>query len=212
MITLDIISDPVCPWCYIGKTHFDRAVESRGVQPFDIHWRPFQLNPDMPAAGMDRRAYLEQKFGPDGAKKSYARIEEHAKAAGLELRFDLIKRTPNTFDAHRLIRWARTSGAQTPLVERLFASYFERGEDIGDRDLLLDIAESVGMERAVVKELFDRDADREALQTEEATVREIGVNSVPTFVVAGKHVVSGAQPPELWERVLDELTGAPAAG
>lgn len=205
MITLDIVSDPICPWCYIGKANFDRAVETTGVQPFDIFWRPFQLNPDMPQGGVDRRAYLEKKFGPEKATRVYAQIEEQAKSAGLDLRFDLIERTPNTFDAHRLIRWSRTTGAQTALVSQLFARYFERGEDIGDRDLLLEAGVSVGMERDVVQRLFDGDADRELLETEEATAREIGVNGVPTFIVAGKHVVTGAQPPELWTSVLEEL-------
>lgn len=206
MITLDIISDPICPWCYIGKTHFDLAVEKKGVQPFDISWRPFQLNPDMPEGGMDRRSYLEKKFGPERAVSFYKQIEDTAKAAGLDVRFDLIERTPNTFDAHRLIRWARANGTQTPLVSQLFVRYFERGEDIGDRELLLEVAVSNGMEREVVKKLFESDADSETLRKEEQMAREIGVNGVPTFIVAGKHVVNGAQPPELWENVLDELS------
>ena len=205
MITLDIISDPICPWCYIGKANFEKAVEAKGYQPFDIFWRPFQLNPDMPKGGMDRRKYLEAKFGAERAETFYKQIEDHAKGAGLDVRFDLIERTPNTFDAHRLIRWSRSTGMQNAVVNQLFVRYFERGEDLGDRDLLLDVAESVGMERAVVKQLYDNDADRELLETEESTAREIGVNGVPTFIVANKHVVTGAQPPDLWENVLDEL-------
>lgn len=205
MITLDIISDPICPWCYIGKSNFDKAVEAKGLQPFDIFWRPFQLNPDMPKGGMDRRAYLEGKFGAERAATFYKQIEDHAKEAGLDVRFDLIERTPNTFDAHRLIRWSRTTGSQTALVNQLFVRYFERGEDLGDRDLLIEAGESVGMERDVVARLFESDADRELLETEEATAREIGVNGVPTFIVANKHVVTGSQPPELWESVIGEL-------
>lgn len=205
MITLDIISDPICPWCYIGKAHFEKAVEAKGVQPFDIFWRPFQLNPDMPEGGMNRRAYLEGKFGAERAEQFYKQIEDTAKAAELDVRFDLIETTPNTFDAHRLIRWARSTGMQSAVVNQLFVRYFERGENIGDRDLLIEVGHSVGMERDVVAELFASDADRELLQTEEATAREIGVNGVPTFIVAGKHVVTGAQPPEMWENVLEEL-------
>lgn len=206
MITLDIISDPVCPWCYIGKANFDRAVEMKGVQPFDIAWRPFQLNPDMPKGGTDRRAYLARKFGTEKAEQFYRQIEKHAEEVGLHLRFDLIERMPNTFDAHRLIRWSRATGDQSALVAQLFARYFERGEDIGDRDLLIEAGVSVGMDRDVLARLFEGDADRELLETEEAAAREIGVNGVPTFIVAGKHVVTGAQPPELWAKVLDELT------
>ncbi len=205
MIQLDVISDPICPWCYIGKTNLETALREKGFNPFDIFWRPFQLNPDMPDGGMDRRAYLAAKFGAERAEKFYKQIEEHAKSVGLDLRFDRIETTPNTFDAHRLIRWSRSAAAQNEVVDRLFRLYFIDGADIGDRDLLLDVAEGVGMERAVVARLYEGDADRELVQNEEATAREIGVNGVPTFIVAGKHVVTGAQPPDLWARVLDEL-------
>jgi len=210
MIQLDVISDPICPWCYIGKANLDSAVKAKGFQPFEVYWRPFQLNPDMPKGGMDRRAYLAAKFGTERAEKFYRQIEDHARQAGLDVRFDRIERTPNTFDAHRLIRWSRSAAAQTEVVDRLFRLYFIDGADIGDRDLLLDVADAVGMDRDVVARLYEGDADREILETEESTAREIGVNGVPTFIVAGKHVVSGAQPPELWEKVLDELR--PGAG
>ena len=211
MIQLDVISDPICPWCYIGKANLDAAVRAKSFQPFDVAWRPFQLNPDMPKGGMNRRAYLAAKFGTERAERFYAQIEAAAREAGLDVRFDRIETTPNTFDAHRLIRWSRSAGAQTRVVERLFELYFREGADIGDRDLLLDVAAAVGMDRAIVARLYEGDADRELVEQEEATAREIGVNGVPTFIVAGKHVVTGAQPPELWERVLDELaekTGA----
>jgi len=206
-IQLDVISDPICPWCYIGKAHFDAATRKKGAHPFDVFWRPFQLNPDMPKGGMNRRAYLAAKFGAERAESFYRQIEDHARAAGLEVRFDLIETTPNTFDAHRLIRWSRAAGAQTAVVEDLFERYFLKGENIGDRDLLLDVAESAGMVREIVASLLAEDADRDLVAKEEATAREIGVNGVPTFVIAGRHVVTGAQPPEMWERVLDELAG-----
>lgn len=209
MITLDIISDPICPWCYIGKTHLDAAIQRVGFQPFDIMWRPFQLNPTMPPEGMDRRAYLEAKFGKDNATQFYGQIEKAAQDVGLNVRFDLIKRTPNTFDAHRLIRWSRSTGQQSLLVHSLFVRYFEKGDDISDRDLLLDAAVAIGMDRGVVAGLFERDADRELVETEEASAREMGVGSVPTFIVANKHVVTGAQPPELWAQVLEELAAKP---
>lgn len=209
MITLDIISDPICPWCYIGKTNLETAIQRAGFNPFDIFWRPFQLNPDMAPEGMDRRAYLNAKFGEDRATQFYSQIEDHARDAGLDVRFDLIARTPNTFDAHRLIRWSRSTGQQNALVHQLFIRYFERGEDISDRELLLDAAETVGMDREVVAGLYERDADRELLETEESAAREIGVNGVPTFIVANRHVVTGAQPPEMWEKVLAELAENP---
>lgn len=206
MVKLDILSDPICPWCYIGKTHLDRALEAHPDHPFNIEWHPFQLNPDMPPGGMDRRTYLEAKFGgPDGAAQIYGRIEEVAKAAGLKVHFDRIARTPNTLDAHRLIHWAGLEGVQTAVVTRLFKAYFENGQDIGDAGVLLEIAEGVGLDRALIGRLLDSDADREDIRARDAHARARGVTGVPTFVVANTHVVAGAQPPELWAKVLDEL-------
>lgn len=128
MTKLDIISDPICPWCYIGKAHLDRALEAAPEHNFDIEWHPFQLNPDMPAGGMDRRLYLETKFGgKEQAVRAYAPVVEHAQSAGLEIAFDKIKTTPNTFNAHRLIYWAGIEGCQTPVVAGLFRAYFKLG-------------------------------------------------------------------------------------
>ncbi len=213
MVKLDILSDPICPWCYIGKTHLDRALEQHPDHPFEIEWHPFQLNPDMPAEGMDRRAYLEAKFGgPEGATEVYGRIEDTARAAGLDVAFDRIERTPNTLDAHRLIHWAGLEGRQTAIVTRLFKAYFENGEDIGDTAVLLDIAEGAGLDRAMIARLLDSDADREDIRARDAHARARGVTGVPTFVIANTHVVPGAQPPELWSQVLSELAQAASDG
>ncbi len=142
MVKLDILSDPICPWCYIGKANLDRALERAGDHPFAIEWHPFQLNPDMPAAGMDRRAYLEAKFGgKDGAVKAYAPVVEHAKKAGLTINFEAIQTTPNTLDAHRLIHWAGLEERQTPVVSGLFRAYFVDGRNIGDAVVLADITD-----------------------------------------------------------------------
>ncbi len=208
MVKLDILSDPICPWCYIGKAHLDRALESHPDHPFTIEWHPFQLNPDMPDEGMDRRDYLEAKFGgADGAAQVYGRIADAATAAGLKIDFDGIGRTPNTLDAHRLIHWSGLEGRQTATVTRLFKAYFENGEDIGDKAVLLDIAEGVGLDRAMTERLLDGDADREDIRARDLHARERGVTGVPTFVLANTHVVTGAQPPELWNKVLDDLAG-----
>jgi predicted DsbA family dithiol-disulfide isomerase len=127
MIPLDIISDPICPWCYIGWTNLARAMEARPDHPFAIEWHPFQLNPEMPEGGMDRREYLEHKFGgKDGAVTAYAPVVEHAERAGLTLNLDRIARTPNTIDAHRLIHWAGVEGRQTPVALGAFPSLFRR--------------------------------------------------------------------------------------
>ncbi|MGC8202405.1 DsbA family oxidoreductase [Aliiroseovarius sp. PTFE2010] len=206
MIKLDIFSDPICPWCYIGKTNLDRALEQRPDHPFAIEWHPFQLNPDMPADGMDRIEYLETKFGGrDGVVKSYGPVLEHAEKAGLKLDLPAIERTPNTLDAHRLIHWAGVEGAQTPVVSALFAAYFKEGRDIGDHQVLADIAIRFGMDRDVTLRLLDSDADVDLIRQRDAHARERGVDAVPLFIVGGRHAVPGAQPPELWLQVLDEL-------
>ena len=206
MIKLDILSDPICPWCYIGKANLDRALEKVGDHPFEIEWHPFQLNPDMPAKGMDRREYLETKFGgKEQAVQVYARIAEAAEAAGLAINFEGIKRTPNTMNAHRLIHWAGLEGQQTPVVAALFVAYFKDGRDIGDVDVLADIADAAGLDAAMVRRLLQSDGDIEDIRARDAWAREKGVTGVPTFIVAQQHAVPGAQPPELWEQVIREL-------
>ncbi len=210
MVKLDIISDPICPWCYIGKTLLDRALEARPNHPFVIEWHPFQLNPDMPKDGMDRRAYLEQKFGgKEQAVKVYAQIAEHAEAAGLKLDLGGISRTPNTLDAHRLILWAGIEGIQTPVARALFRAYFEEARDIGDHDVLADIADGMEMDAAMVLKLLKSDADLDTIRERDAAFRQMGINSVPTYIVGGKHAVPGSQPTDLWLRVIDELAENP---
>lgn len=208
MITLDILSDPICPWCYIGWTNLAKALAARPDHPFTIEWHPFQLNPGMPAEGMDRRAYLEAKFGgKDGAVRAYAPVLAHAEAAGLALDFEKIARTPNTLDAHRLIHWAGLEGRQTPLVVALFAAYFTQGRDIGDHATLIDIAADVGLDRAMIATLLAGSADRAEIAARDSHTRARGINGVPSFVIAGQHVLSGAQPTDTWIAVIDEIAG-----
>ncbi|WP_187430609.1 hypothetical protein ROLI_021540 [Roseobacter fucihabitans] len=205
-IKLDIMSDPICPWCFIGKAHLDKALSDIPDHPFAIEWHPFQLNPDMPRAGMDRRAYLEGKFGgKDGAVRAYAPVVQAAEAAGLTIDFEGMKRTPNTLDAHRLIHWAGIEGRQTAAVSALFQAYFGQARDIGDHDVLADIADGIEMDAAVVRKLLETEADAQDIRDRDAHSRSMGINSVPTFIVAGKHAVPGAQPPELWAKVIEEL-------
>jgi predicted DsbA family dithiol-disulfide isomerase len=207
MIKLDILSDPICPWCFIGKSNLDRALEQRPDHPFAIEWHPFQLNPDMPAEGMDRRAYMEAKFGGrDGAVRAYTPVLQAAERAGLTLNFEGIARTPNTLDAHRLIHWAGLEGRQTAAVSALFRAYFVDGQDIGDRATLADIAARIGLDRAMTERLLSSDADAEDIRARDAHARERGVTGVPTFVIANQHVVVGAQPADLWLQVIDELS------
>ncbi|GGG75465.1 polyketide biosynthesis protein [Salipiger pallidus] len=206
MVTLDIFSDPICPWCYIGKAQLDAALLDAPDHPFQMRWRPFMLNPDMPAEGMDRRAYLETKFGGQkGAVDAYMPISEHAAQAGVEINLDAISRTPSTVDAHRLIHWAGIEGVQQAVISALFRAYFVDGRDIGDTEILGDIADACGLDASLVQRLLRSDADRREIFEMDAAARGMGVTSVPTFVVAGQHAVPGAQPPALWARVIDEL-------
>ncbi len=212
LVRLDILSDPICPWCYIGKTHLDRALAEAPAPVFEIQWHPFQLNPDMPAAGMDRRTYLETKFGgKEQAVKVYGQIDDAARAAGLHLDLGGITRTPNTLDAHRLIHWSGLEGKQGEVVAALFRAYFEEGRDIGQAEVLADIADSTGMDAAVVLKLLDSDTDIDDIRARDAKGREMGVTGVPCFIVGGQHAVPGAQPPELWAKVIAEIAEARAS-
>ena len=207
MIKLDIFSDPVCPWCMIGKAHLDRALATRADHPFEIEWHPFQLNPGMPPQGVDRAEYLAAKFGgQDGAVSVYARVVEAAAAAGIAIDFATIKTMPNTFNAHRMIHWAGLEGKQTAMISALFRAYWQEGRDIGNIETLSEIAGEIGLDAAAMARLLATDADVEALQAREKHARERGVNAVPTFLIANQYVVSGAQPPEVWGQVIDELS------
>ncbi|MBQ4823046.1 DsbA family oxidoreductase [Leisingera sp. HS039] len=205
-VKLDILSDPICPWCYIGKTHLDKALAEVPDHPFVIEWHPFQLNPDMPREGMDRRDYLERKFGgKDGAVKAYAPVVEHAGNAGLTINFEAMTRTPNTLDAHRLIHWAGIEGKQTEVVDALFQAYFVDAKDIGDHAVLAGVAREAGMDADVAARLLQGDSDVQTIQDRDAHSRKMGVTSVPTFIVASQHAVPGAQPPELWKQVIEDI-------
>lgn len=208
MVKLDIISDPICPWCYIGKTNLDRALEQIPDHPFTIEWHPFQLNPDMPADGMGRRDYLEGKFGgKDGALRAYAPIVDMAEKVGLKIDFAGIQRTPNTINAHRLIHWAGIEGRQTFVVHRLFEAYFRDARDIGDVEVLADIADSCEMDAGLITKLLSSDADIDDIRNRDKHSREMGVNSVPTFIIANQHAVPGAQPADMWVKVIGDIMG-----
>lgn len=200
------MSDPICPWCFIGKAYLDKALSAHPNHPFLIEWHPFQLNPDMPANGMGRREYLEGKFGgKEAAVRAYAPVVESAKTAGVAIDFEGMKRTPNTINAHRLIHWAGIEGRQTAAVSALFKAYFTDARDIGDADVLIDIAKNVEMDANVVKRLLDSDEDLKLIQDRDKHSRKMGINSVPTFIIANQHAVPGAQPPELWAQVIADL-------
>lgn len=206
MIRLDIFSDPVCPWCYIGKANLDRALAQHPDHPFRIEWHPFQLNPDMPRQGMDRAAYLEAKFGGrENAARAYAQVEAAAEKAGLALDVGSVPHASNTLDAHRLIHWAGIEGKQNAMVDALFRAYWKELRNIADPATLAEIAGEVGMDAAAVARLLAGDADAQDIAARDADARAKGVRAVPTFLIAQQYVVSGAQPPEVWGQVIDEL-------
>ena len=206
MIRLDIFADPVCPWCYVGKANLDRALEAHPDHPFAVAWHPFQLNPDMPAEGVDKRQYLAARFGgEDQLDQLHARLAAMASAAGVEMDPDKPSRIPNTLNAHRLIHWAGLEQRQTPVVAALMRAYWRDGRDIGAAEVLADIAAGTGMDRAVVARLLASDADRDDIAARDLDARKKGVTAVPTFLIAQHYVVSGAQPPEMWAAVIDDL-------
>ncbi|MAR20308.1 DsbA family oxidoreductase [Paracoccaceae bacterium] len=206
MIKLDILSDPICPWCYIGKNNLDRVLAKEPINPFTIEWHPFQLNPEMPLAGMNRQDYLEQKFGgKQNAYRVYSRISSTAVKAGLNLELQLIKKTPNTLNAHRLIHWAGIEGLQNSVVSALFESYFVKGEDIGDLSTLVKIGASVGLDKDLISKLLKEDTELIEIKQRDANSRERGVTGVPTFIIANTHVLPGAQTEELWSSILLDI-------
>lgn len=210
---IDIVSDTICPWCYIGKRRLERALAERPGRVREIVWRPFRLAPDMPAEGMAREDYLSTKFGSEEkAAAIYARIAEEGRSEGLDFAFDRIARTPATLDSHRLIRWADSAGCQDAVVEALFAAYFCDGRDISDHTLLARIAADAGMDGALVARLLAEGRDAELVAGEDMAARQAGISGVPTFIFENAYAVSGAQAPELLVRAIDQIAAnAPAA-
>jgi len=206
MTTLEIISDPICPWCYIGKSKLDKALDQIPDHPFDISWKPFQLNPDMPSEGMDRREYLERKFGgQQGAVQVYGQIAAAAEAAGLDIDFEKMTRTPNTIDAHRLIYWAGVEGVQNELVAVLFNGFFKEGWDISDHKILIKAAIAAGLDGEMIATLLASDAEVAQTRASDSHSREMGVSGVPTFLIDGQYVVTGAREPEFWVDLINEI-------
>lgn len=209
MIRLDIFSDPVCPWCYLGKANLDRALEAAPSHPFRVEWHPFQLNPDMPREGVLKRDYLAERFGGEKQVETiHDRLRQIAAQNGVALDPDVPRRIPNTLDAHRLIHWAGLEGRQTPVVAALFRAYWKEGRDIGNPGVLADIAGAEGMDRAVTLRLLEGDADADDIRARDEDARRKGVSAVPTFLIAQQYVVSGAQPPDVWAKVIAELAEA----
>jgi predicted DsbA family dithiol-disulfide isomerase len=211
-LRIDIVSDAICPWCYIGKRQLERALTTLAQEGlhFSIHWNPFQLNPDMPKEGRDRVAYRAQKFGSaERARELDERVAGAAADVGLSFRQDLMLRTPNTLDAHRLIWLAgreahvpAKAGMQDAVMEAVFAAYFTQGRDIGDREVLADCAALGGMERAAVADFLAGEVAAQEMLAADRAAREAGVNGVPSFFLDGYGLYSGAMPAETMAEAL----------
>ncbi|HUD53573.1 DsbA family oxidoreductase [Parvibaculum sp.] len=204
---LDVVSDTVCPWCYIGKKRLDEALAIRGSDGITLRWRPYQLDASIPEGGVDRKAYMQKKFGsdPDRARAVGNSIKEYGEALGIVFNFDKIEKAPNTLDSHRLIRWAGTAGCQNEMVDILFRRYFTDAEDIGNHDVLVDAAAEAGMDTDIVADLLIRGADRDLIRREDAAAREMGIQGVPSFVINAKWVIVGAQETPALIRMFDKL-------
>ena len=213
-ITVDVVSDVVCPWCFIGQKRLDKAISESGIA-VHVHWRPFQLDPAIPPQGKDRREYMLGKFGSeDRIREIHARIEPLGAAEGIAFDFDAIRIAPNTLDAHRVIRWAGAAGedAQNRLVRLLFQLNFEEGKNLGDHAVLIEAAREAGMDAAVVETLLPSDADVEAVRTEIATASRMGVTGVPCFLLEGKYAVMGAQDTATLVDAIRQVAAAKARG
>src|SRR6201996_5232177 len=205
---IDVISDTVCPWCFIGKRRLARAMAMRPAITFDVKWRPFRLYPTIPKGGHDRKAYMRAKFGEDPMKvvEMHKMIAAEGEKDGIAFDLAAITRRPDTLDSHRLIRWAEATGVQDEVVERLFIAYFENGEDIGDIRVLADIADLCGMDGVEVAQMLEGDEDRALVEREDQIAHEMGVTGVPAMIFGNRLAVSGAREPELLVSVIDRVT------
>lgn len=206
-LKIEVYSDVVCPWCYVGKRRLERALTEFGGD-VRVTWRPFQLNPTMPKDGLDRTAYLEAKFG---SLETFRQLEEHVQAAGASERitfaFEKIARTPNTFAAHRLIWLGEREGCQDAVVDALFRGYFEEGADIGSSAVLVQLAAQAGLPDESVERLLRSDEGTAEVKAEESAGHQLGIRGVPYFVLDGTYAISGAQPVDIFVSALKRVAG-----
>jgi predicted DsbA family dithiol-disulfide isomerase len=208
-LKIEIISDAICPWCWIGKRQLERARQALSDKlALNVVWKPFELNPGMPKEGVPRRVYRQAKFGSlEYSDKLDARVAEAGRAAGLAFRFDRVSWTPNTFDAHRLIWIAGQKGAQDAVVEALFNAYFHEGRNIGETTVLVDLAQEAGLDGAKVAKLLASGAGTAEVREELERAQDFGVDSVPTIAFKGEQLISGAAPADQLAATLLKASG-----
>ncbi len=203
-LTVEVVHDLVCPWCYLGTRRLLRTLRRRPDLLVELVWRPFLLNPDMPRMGMARSDYVVRKFGgEDRARRLYSSIAEIGRAEGVQFRFDRVRRTPSSVDAHRLVRWAARFGRANSVVEALFTAHFADGRDLGEIGVLCAIAGACGLDPAAARTMLASDAELDGVHADNLRAHRLGINGVPCFVVGGRHAIAGAQEPEVIERLLD---------
>ena len=205
-VRIDIFSDTICPWCWIGKRRLERTLDARPDLHAKVVWHAFQLNPTMPAEGMDRKAYLAAKFGgAANARATYGRVIAEGARESLPFDFGAIPRTPNTVDSHRLVRWAAGQPpGQTPMVEALFDAYFARAQDLGDVEVLARVAAATGYDESGAREMLAGDEGRAEVTREDMSARGAGITGVPCFILDGKVAIPGAVEPDVFLRVFEE--------
>ncbi len=213
-LPITIIQDVVCPWCFVGKRRLEQALATRPDLTAEISWRPFQLDPDIPRGGVDRDLYIAAKFGTGGhSERIHRTLNDAGMSVGIPFAFDRIRRSPNTLDAHRLIRFAARHGKADDLVENLFWGYFVEGRDIGEEVVLADIAEESGMPRREAQRFLHGGDALADIVAEERDARRLGINAVPCFIFDRQYALSGAQEPEFFAPVFDlVLRGGERAG
>ena len=201
---LDIISDFICPWCFIGKRKLDLALSNISGFQINLAWRPFRLDPTIADDGEDRKEYLTRKFGTVKSDKFAASIQQAAIGTDIQFAFDKISRTPNTLNAHRLIRWSGDYGLQHAIADDLFSAYFEHGKDIGDVEILIEIGAKYAMDETVLRSQFSSDADVSETRQLDAQARDAGVTGVPAFLMGGKFLLVGAQEPDYLNQIFSK--------
>jgi predicted DsbA family dithiol-disulfide isomerase len=213
--TIDVVSDVVCPWCFIGKRRLEAALALAGpdgaAQAYAVRWHPFELNPGLPRGGIDRRAYLESKFGGRArVEEVLARVRAAGATAGVAFALDRIARMPNTRDAHRLVDWAQGQREAGALVEGLFRAFFVEGRDIGDRGVLAAVAAAAGFDLRAARAALESDAGAGAVERAERRALELGVGGVPFFVFGGRVALAGAHEPRVIAQAIAEARAAAA--
>jgi predicted DsbA family dithiol-disulfide isomerase len=204
-IEIDVVSDVICPWCFLGKRRLDKAIGLLSGIKVEVNWRPFFLDPTIPKEGMSRRTYMESKFGAERHKTIHDPLIAAGKEDGVPYEIDRITRTPNSMDAHRIIRWSHIQGKQHDVTERLFMAYWNAGLDVGDHAVLLKIAGDAGMDKADVSEKLENGADVDAINAEVSHAYRMGVTGVPCFIFAQKQGLMGAQPAEQLAEMISRL-------